>query len=274
MGKTSIVVCGAGGKMGSLIINLAQNSTDFEIKAGIEANIELTQKISLSGIKTGSDLSCVLSPGDIVIDFTQPDATEKFVDICKGKKNPIVVGTTGLNKTFHKKMVDISNSIPIFFAPNMSFGVNLFFEIIRFASSLLEDYEVEVSEIHHHFKKDAPSGTAKKIAEIICESSGRRFDEVVKYGRKGIDNMRSKEEIGVHSLRLGDIVGEHYVYFGGKGEIMEFVHRCYNRESFAWGALQAAQFIKDKKPALYNMQDLIKEQLKKSLSEWASNIYE
>ncbi|HNS32053.1 MAG TPA: 4-hydroxy-tetrahydrodipicolinate reductase [bacterium] len=264
MEKTDIVVCGAGGKMGRLIIELAEKSPDLRVRAGIEKNEKLAKDISSRGIEVYADLADIVTSGDVVIDFTQPDATESFIEICTRKKVAAVVGTTGLNKTQHEKIEKAAEFIPLFFAPNMSFGVNLFFEIIRFASSIMKDYETEVSEIHHHFKKDAPSGTAKKIAEIICEASDRKFAEVVKYGRQGMCGSRTSGEIGIHSLRLGDIVGEHYVYFGGKGEIMEFSHRCYNRESFASGALKAAKFLRDKNPGLYNMQDMIKEELKKT----------
>jgi len=141
----------------------------------------------------------------------------------------------------------------------MSLGVNLFLKIIEFSSSLFKNYEVEIKEIHHHFKKDAPSGTAKKIAEIICEKTGRNFEEDIKYGRNGLTGERKFKEIGIHSLRLGDIVGEHYVYWGGKGEVIEFSHRCYNRENFAEGALVAAEFLSKKGKGFYTMDDLLKE---------------
>jgi|LSQX01.2.fsa_nt_gb 4-hydroxy-tetrahydrodipicolinate reductase len=259
MGKTSIIVCGAGGKMGRLIIDLAKNSSDFELKAGIETDQKLKEETLLKGVYLGDTLSDFMCQRDVVIDFTEPKATVKFVGECVKKGVPIVVGTTGLTKEDYAVLLEASKVIPLFYAPNMSFGVNLFFEMIQVAASLMKEYDVEVSEIHHHFKKDAPSGTAKKIAEIICEASGRKFEQVIKYGREGIEGPRSKEEICVHSLRMGDVVGEHYVYFGGQGEVMEFSHRCYNRESFASGALKAARFIDGKKPGLYNMKNLIDE---------------
>lgn len=258
MDKVNIVICGIAGKMGRLIANLAVGNHKFHIKAGVEVDPKLAEDINLKGIKIGKNLSEVVSPKDIVIDFTMPEATESFVKECLENQNPIVIGTTGLSEVSYALIEKASEKIPVFYAPNMSFGVNLFFEVVKVAASLMKDYEVEISEIHHHFKKDAPSGTAMKIAEIICESSGRQFNKVIKYGREGISEPRSQQEIGIHSIRLGDIVGEHSVYFGGQGEIMEFSHRCYNRESFALGALKAATFLKDKKPGLYGMKDLIK----------------
>ncbi|MGB9677900.1 MAG: 4-hydroxy-tetrahydrodipicolinate reductase, partial [Candidatus Ratteibacteria bacterium] len=125
-----------------------------------------------------------------------------------------------------------------------------------------KNYEIEIEEIHHHFKKDAPSGTAKKIAEIICRERNLKIEDVLKYGRSGIIEKRDFDEIGIHSLRIGDIVGEHTVFFGGTGEIIEISHRCYNREAFAFGALKVAKFINKKEPGLYTMKDFLKEVFK------------
>ncbi len=249
--------------MGALIIELAhQRKDEFVIKAGVEIKGHpLIGKKSFTGIDITDNADDVISGKEVVIDFSVPDATIKYLDICSRRKAPFVTGTTGLSPEQYSAIRKTAGVIPVFTAPNMSLGVNLFFEIVKFAAGILKEYEVEISEIHHHFKKDAPSGTAGKIAEMICSASGKDPRETIRYGRAGMVGARPSGEIGMHSLRLGDVVGEHYVYFGGKGEVMELAHRCYNRESFALGALKAAMFISDKPAGMYSMEDLIREVL-------------
>ena len=247
--------------MGSLIIQLAQQKSDeCIVKAGVEGKgPPLVGRQSSTGISITDKGDEVINGGEVVIDFSVPDASMKYLKICTTTGSPFVTGITGFTAEQMDEIQKASLKIPVFYAPNMSVGVNLFFEIIRFAVKLLREYETEIMEIHHRFKKDAPSGTAKKISDIICSVSGRKPDEVVRYGRQGITGTRTQDEIGMHSLRMGDVVGEHYVYFAGKGEIIEVAHRCYNRESFALGALKAAGFIKNKPADMYDMEDLIKE---------------
>ncbi|MCM8803664.1 MAG: 4-hydroxy-tetrahydrodipicolinate reductase [Candidatus Omnitrophica bacterium] len=260
MEKINLIICGAGGRMGKLLVELALKDNDFYLKGGIEnKNHPLVGK-EIKGIKIYDEIEEILEKNDIVIDFTNPSATISFLNIVKEKNGKMVIGTTGFTKEQIEQINETSKYIPIFLSPNMSIGVNLFFEIIKYATTLLKNYEVEIEEIHHHFKKDAPSGTAKKIAEIICEDRNLKLEEVIKYGRNGITGERRFEEIGIHSLRLGDIVGEHYVYFGGYGEIIEISHRCYNREAFASGALKVAKFISKKEFGLYGMTNFIKEE--------------
>ena len=255
-----IIVCGAAGRMGSLIIQLAIGQKDrYTVKAGIEfKGHPLIGKVNVLGIPILDNLSTAIEGDEVVIDFSTPGSAMEHLSLCRNKKVPFVTGVTGFTPEQTEALKQASSSIPVFFSPNMSIGVNLFFEIIRFSAGLLKEYEVEISEVHHSLKKDAPSGTAKKIADIICQVLTRDAEKVMKYGREGITGIRKFEEIGMHSLRLGDIVGEHYVYFGGKGEIIEISHRCYNRESFALGALKAASFIKNKPAGFYTMEDLIK----------------
>lgn len=260
MEKINLIICGAGGRMGNLLIELALKDNDFYLKGGIEnKNHPLTGK-EVKGIKIYDKIEEILEKNDVVVDFTTPSATISFLEVVKEKKGKMVIGTTGFTKEQIEKINETSKYIPIFLSPNMSIGVNLFFEIIKYAAGLLKNYEIEIEEIHHHFKKDAPSGTAKKIAEIVCKERNLKLEEVIKYGRSGIIGERKFEEIGMHSLRLGDIVGEHYVYFGGQGEIIEVSHRCYNREAFASGALKVAKYINKKGPGLYEMNDFIKEE--------------
>lgn len=262
MERINLIVCGACGRMGNLIIELALKDNDFIIKGGIECKTHpMIGKEIKENVKIYDNLEEILKENDVVIDFTVPSATLSFIKIVKEKKGKIVIGTTGFKKEEIEEIKNLSNFIPVFMSPNMSIGVNLFFEIIKYSAKILKDYEVEIEEIHHHFKKDAPSGTAKKIAEIVCNERNLNIEDVLKYGRKGITGERKFEEIGIHSLRIGDIVGEHYVYFGGRGEIIEISHRCYNRESFATGALKVAKFINKKETGFYTMEDLIKSEI-------------
>lgn len=259
--KTTVIVSGAAGKMGSLIIQLAlEQKENFTVKAGIEhKNHLLIGKVNQFGIPIFDTIEGVVEDKDVVIDFSMPEITIKNLKICVDKKVPFVTGVTGFDSGQISLLKDASLTIPVFFAPNMSIGVNLFFEIIKFSAGLLKDYDVEISEIHHNLKKDAPSGTAKKIADIISYALKRDSQKILKYGREGLTGARTVEEIGMHSLRLGDIVGEHSVYFGGKGEVIELSHRCYNREAFASGALKAASFISNKPAGFYSMEHLIEE---------------
>ncbi|MFN4226566.1 MAG: 4-hydroxy-tetrahydrodipicolinate reductase [Candidatus Ratteibacteria bacterium] len=262
MEKINLIVCGACGRMGSLITELALKDNDFFIKGGIEVKGHpLIGKEIKKGIKVFDNLEKLIEKNDMIIDFTVPEATMSFLEIIKEKKGKIVIGTTGFKEEQVLKIKEIAKSVPIFLSPNMSIGVNLFFEIIRYATKILKNYEIEIEEIHHHFKKDAPSGTAKKIAEIICKERNLEMKEVLTYGRKGITGERKFNEIGIHSLRIGDIVGEHTVFYGGIGEIIEISHKCYNREVFASGALKVAKFLHKKDEGFYSMENFIKEEV-------------
>ena len=261
MNKINLIVCGACGRMGSLIIDLALKDSDFFIKGGIEAeNHPMIGSEIKKGIIIFESLDKIMKEGDLVIDFTTPNDTLNFIKI--------VIGTTGFKSEEIEKIREASEYIPIFLSPNMSLGVNLFFEIIKYATQLLKNYEIEIEEIHHHFKKDAPSGTAKKIAEIICKERSLKLENVLKYGRSGITEERKFEEIGIHSLRIGDIVGEHSVFFGGTGEIIEISHRCYNREAFASGALKVAKYLNKKDKGFYGMENFIKEEVLNVWNKW------
>jgi 4-hydroxy-tetrahydrodipicolinate reductase len=262
MARINLIVCGACGKMGSLIIELALKDNDFFIKGGVEAkNHPMIDNEIKKGIKIFNSLDKILEKGDLVIDFTTPTATLNFIKTIKEKGGKIVIGTTGFKSEEIEKIKEVSKYVPVFLSPNMSLGVNLFFQAVKYTTQLFKNYEIEIEEIHHHFKKDAPSGTAKKIAEIICKERNLKMEDVLKYGRSGITEERKFEEIGIHSLRIGDIVGEHTVFFGGTGEIIEISHRCYNREAFASGALKVAKYLNKKDKGFYEMEHFIKEEV-------------
>lgn len=261
--KIKIIVCGCCGKMGSLILQLALKKSEFDVVSVIEkkGHPDIGKEV-FPGIIIKDDLEKVAEGKEVIIDFTSPVSTIDFLKIAEEKENPVVIGTTGFTKEQIDFIKETSKKIPILISPNMSFGVNYLFEIINFAAKLLKKYEVEIIETHHHNKKDAPSGTAKKISEIICNIYGKNPEKVLKYGRKGFTGEREKDEIGIHSIRIGNVVGEHTVLFGGEGEIIEISHRCFDRSAFAIGALESAKFIYRKKPGLYSIKEVINDRNK------------
>jgi 4-hydroxy-tetrahydrodipicolinate reductase len=170
----------------------------------------------------------------------------------------MVIGSTGFSPEEMEEIRDLTGNVPCVLAPNMSVGVNVLFKVIRTVAEILgDDYDVEILEAHHHLKKDAPSGTAMKMAHIIAEALGRDLDEVGIYERKGLIGERPRREIGIQTLRAGDIVGEHTVLFGAVGERLELIHRAHSRDNFAKGAIRAAKWVVEQKPGLYDMQDVL-----------------
>ena len=195
----------------------------------------------------------------VIIDFSRPDASVRYLKQAATKRWPIVIGTTGFNNKQWSQIKGLARQTQALVAPNMSVGVNLLLGLLGpVAQSLGQAYDVELVEVHHRFKKDAPSGTALALGHTIAKALGRDLDRVGTFGRKGLVGERGKEEIGLSSVRAGDVVGEHTVIFGGLGERLEFVHRAQSRETFARGAVRAAQWIIGKKNGLYTMQDLLK----------------
>ncbi|MCK9582271.1 MAG: 4-hydroxy-tetrahydrodipicolinate reductase [Endomicrobiales bacterium] len=250
-----IAICGAAGRMGSRIIVLAQNNPELCIVAGIERK-EL-QKNCPNNIKLSDNLSDVIELCDIIIDFTAPDVTLKNVALAKEKNKPIVIGTTGFDAQKLQVIANASKDIPILLSPNMSLGVNLLFKLSAIAAKALNGYDIEIVELHHNQKKDAPSGTAAKLAEIMALALDRDIAKVGVYGREGIVGARTKEEIGVMAVRAGDTVGEHTVYFAGTGERIELTHRAYSRDILASGALTAAKWLSKQVAGFYSMQDVL-----------------
>ena len=225
-------VCGVSGRMGGLIARLIAENKNFSLVGAVEKidHPELGKEIE--GIEIICDLAKVIGESDVVIEFATPSATLKHLAIC-GKKNvPVVIGTTGFSQEEIGEIRTISEKIPVLLSPNMSLGVNLLFKLVKEAATVLKNYEVEIVETHHNKKKDAPSGTAKKIAEIVGD-------------------------VPIHSLRFGNVIGEHRVIFAGKSERLELFHRAENRETFARGALKAAAFIVNQNPGLYSMEDIL-----------------
>jgi len=257
---------GALGRMGRSIIALALQDPDIQVSGAVESGgafklgLDAGEIIGIGrlGVQITDDLKAAAENADVVIDFTWPDAILKTAEICGGAKTPLVVGTTGLPKEHLPEFRRLVSPIPCVMAPNMSVGVNLLFRLAAEAAAVLgDDYDIEIIEAHHRFKKDAPSGTANRLAEIVAETLKRNLDTEAVYGRRGITGERTRREIGIHALRIGDVVGEHTVSFGTIGERIELTHKAQSRDALAKGALRAAKFVVKAKPGLYDMQDVL-----------------
>jgi len=262
-----VIISGIMGRMGKKIAQLSFADNDVEIVAGIERPdcVHFHENVGeVIGENVDapivSDLSKVIDKGDVIIDFAgNTEAVLGHVRLAAADKNKkaMVIGTTGFSQDELKEIQELSKEIPIVLAPNMSIGVNLLFKLVKEAAKALKDkgFDIEVIEMHHRYKKDAPSGTAVKIVDILKEETG--IKKVV-YGREGIyPEGRPSEEIGVFALRGGDVVGEHTVIFAGLGERIELTHKAGSRDIFAKGAVEAAKWVKDKEPGLYDMQDVL-----------------
>lgn len=262
------VVTGAAGRMGSRIINVLSSSEGIRLHGAVERKGHPLIKQDACGpaglpasgvlILISDDLHGTVKGGDVLIDFTHPEASMEHIKACAELRKPIVVGTTGFTKEQLDQVAKHAQAIPCVLSPNMSIGVNLCFKVLaEIAKTIGDDYDMEIVEAHHRMKKDAPSGTAVKMAQVIAKAVNRNLDEVGVYARKGMIGERSKKEIGIQTLRAGDIVGEHTVLFAGKGERIEITHRAHSRDTFAAGAVRAARWVVGKKPGLYDMQDVL-----------------
>ncbi len=255
-----LAVAGAKGRMGSLISELALRDRDFKLVGVTEKpGSEFIGSEFSEGVKFYPSLMEFEEKPDVLIDFTTPEATLKNVRDAKELGVALVIGTTGFSEGERREIEEASKEIPIVLSPNMSLGVNILFKIVGEVAEALKDkgYDVEIFEIHHRFKKDAPSGTAVRLAEIVAEKLGRNLEDVAVFGRRGIVGERKPEEIGILSARMGDVVGDHTVFFGALGERIELTHRATSRETFARGALVAAKWVAGREPGLYSMFDVL-----------------
>lgn len=240
-----IIICGAKGRMGQTLLQCAERMPELQVAGRIDL---------------GDDLGAVIEKTDVVIDFSFHDATLPIAKLCAGHKKALVIGTTGHSAAEEASIRHLQSGIPIVWASNYSTGVNTLFWLARRAAEILgPGYDLEVVEMHHRLKKDAPSGTAATLAKILTEVRQKQLGEAIqqKHGREGIVGERTNSEIGVHSLRGGDVVGDHMVMFAGLGERLELTHKACSRETFAKGALRAAQWAVEQKPGLYDMQDVL-----------------
>ena len=243
MSNTRVVMVGSKGRMGIAIIRLAQLDPDVRVVGTVDE---------------GDDFDAVLPEADAVIDFSHHSVTLEIAKKTADLNKALVIGTTGHTPEEKKKVLAYGEKIPMIFAPNYSVGVNVLFYITRKTAEILsEGYDQEIVEMHHHFKKDSPSGTAAKLLEILCDVKGKPVDELARHGREGEPGARSKDEIGVHALRGGDVVGDHTVIFATPGERVELSHKASSRDTFAGGAVRAAKFLQGKPAGIYDMFDVL-----------------
>ena len=261
-----IGVAGAAGKMGSRIIALSKEYQDmtllgaFEKKGHAEAgkDIGMLAGIGELGIPLSSDIKEIIDKVDVVIDFTSVESTKENLKIASGKGKAMVIGTTGFSSADMKEIGVLTENTPCVLASNMSLGVNLLLKVLQDIARVIgNDYDIEIIESHHRLKKDAPSGTALKMAQVIADTLDRNLEDVAVYARKGIIGQRTGKEIGIQTVRAGDIVGEHTVIFGTLGERIEITHKASSRDTFARGALKAALWVYKQTPGLYDMQDVL-----------------
>src|SRR3972149_3099536 len=260
------VVTGAGGRMGGRIISLIYAAHGMEVVGAVEqpghpmVGFDVGEKLGLGriGIPIGADLSACIETGDVVIDFTSHEGSLRHLEIAAATGRAIVIGSTGFTSEEMKRAAEVARRVPCVLSPNMSVGVNVMFKVLSLVAGILGDeYDVEIMEAHHNLKKDAPSGTAMKMAEVVAGSLGRDIERDGVFSRKGMIGARTKTEIGIQTIRAGDIVGEHTVMFCGIGERLEFIHRAHSRDNFAKGAIRAAKWVAEQDNGLYDMQDVL-----------------
>lgn len=237
----SILINGARGRMGQAVASAAR-----EMNLGVGAAIDV-----------GDDAAAGLARCDVVVDFSSHAATRAMLELAVAQKKPVVLGTTGHAAAEKKALLALAAQVPCVWAGNFSVGVNLLFALTRRAAAVLgSDYDAEVIEMHHRFKKDAPSGTAARLLEIILEE--RKLNaSALRHGREGITGERTPTEVGMHALRGGDVVGDHTVMFAALGERVELTHKASDRGIFARGALRAAQWVVHQPAGVYDMQDVL-----------------
>ena len=262
-----VIVAGAAGRMGKLLVKGIVETSDMTLTGATEAkenpylgkDAGIVAGTTPAGIKITQNLSSLLPQSNVLIDFSTGDVA-KHAELAVKAGVGVVIGTTALPQKTRLKLEKLAHTGgKIVFAPNMSVGVNLLFSLVEKAAKTLDQsYDIEIVEMHHNQKKDAPSGTAAKLAEIAADARKLDVDKNICYGRNGIIGTRPKNEIGVHALRGGDVAGEHTVIFAGNGERIELTHKASSRETFALGALKAARFLQKANPGLYSMKEILK----------------
>ena len=243
MTPLKLLVTGYRGRMGRAVLESAANEPQVTVVGQVEVN---------------DDLPSALASADCVIDFTFHAWSEELVRACVETNKNLVMGTTGHGEDELKMIGEAATQIPLVHAPNFSVGVNTLFWLGEQAARVLgPDFDMEVVEMHHRMKKDAPSGTARRLAEVIAEARRLDYLKHAKHGRHGLEGERPDDEIGIHALRGGSVVGDHTAVFAGAGERIELTHKAESRETFASGAVRAALWLRDKKPGLYDMMDVL-----------------
>ena len=240
---TRIIITGSKGRMGQALLAGAARIPELEVAGQVDL---------------GDKLADVIAKGDAVIDFSFHSATLEVAKLCAQHRKALVIGTTGHGAEEKSQISNLKSQIPIVWSSNYSTGVNTLFWLTRRAAEILgPDFDIEVVEMHHRMKKDAPSGTATTLLEILGEVRQLQLEQALRHGRKGITGERTAQEIGIHALRGGDVVGDHTVIFAANGERVELAHKASSRDTFASGALRAALWVVKQKPGLYDMQDVL-----------------
>ena len=262
-----VVVTGAAGRMGGQIIRLLQSTEGFALVGATERpGPAVGQDAGTlaggrpAGVPVRDELGRALdgSRAQVVVDFTAFEVSAGHAETCAGRGVPLVIGSTGFTAEVRARVEAAAARVPVVLSPNMSVGVNVLFSLVEQAARILGDaYDVEIVEMHHRLKKDAPSGTAVKLAEVVAGALGRDPRKDLAYERHGMIGERPPRQIGVQTLRGGDVVGEHTVFFAGQGERLELTHRATSREQFARGALRAAAWVVGRPPGLYDMHDVL-----------------
>ncbi len=261
-----ITLAGAAGRMGRAIACAIGENPQVELVSALERpghpllgrDVGEVAGIGKIGVRITDNCERAIGRADVVIDFSTPQSSITNLEVAERRNRAIVIGTTGFSPAQRERIKVLSRNTRVVMAPNMSVGVNLLFKLAHDTASIIgRDYDIEIVEYHHRHKKDAPSGTAIRLAEMIAKALGRNLEEVAVYERRGITGERRDEEIGIQSIRAGDIVGEHTVIFAGGGERIELTHRAHSRDTFAVGAVRAAIWIVGKPNGLYDMQDVL-----------------
>ena len=261
-----VTVAGAAGRMGQRIIHMIHQNPETTLSGAFEhpehpyvgQDAGLVAGVGELGVTIAGTMQKSAEQADVLIDFTAPQATLDNMRIAADKGLCMVIGTTGITGAVLEEVETLAGKIRCVLAPNMSIGVNVMFKIAREMARILgPDYDMEILEVHHRMKKDAPSGTAMRLARILADASKRDLDKVGVYERKGMIGERTRDEIGIQTWRAGDITGEHTVMFGGIGERLELIHRAHNRDNFARGAVRAALWVVQQPKGLYDMQDVL-----------------
>ncbi|MFL5348166.1 MAG: 4-hydroxy-tetrahydrodipicolinate reductase [Hyalangium sp.] len=260
------VITGVSGRMGSTLLRLARTTPGFSVvgatarpgSAAVGQDAALAARLSEPlGLKVVDELGRALEGAQVVIDFTSAEVSVAHARVCAARGVPMVIGSTGFTAESREQVAAAARSIPVVLAPNTSVGVNVVIQMAAELARVLGDgFDVEVVETHHRMKKDAPSGTALRLAEVLAQALGRTSEDLV-FERHGQIGARTPKEIGVQALRGGDVVGEHTVFFFGEGERVELTHRAASRDQFAKGALRAANWVVKQRPGLYDMADVL-----------------
>jgi len=260
-----VVIAGCSGRMGHALLESVFADAELVLHGALDRaeNPSLghdagEQFGKLSGVKVTSDIEAALSGADVLVDFTRPEASMQYMDACQKANVGMIIGTTGFSAEQKAAIEAASKNIPIVFAPNMSVGVTLLINLVEQAARVLKDgYDIEVVEMHHRHKVDAPSGTALRLGEAAAHGIGQDLKDCAIYAREGVTGEREAGKIGFATLRGGDVVGDHTVMFAGIGERVEITHKASSRATFAIGALRAAKFLAGKRVGLYDMQDVL-----------------